>query len=265
NPETLDPNIESVSRLYRVSPISGALIYRPCATFVSHGRYADFLLVLWLLVLGFTGYLLLRHRKGRWLAFLALIVTAAGALLAASRGLLMWTLINTVVTSLAFFWGAPWRQGEVVRVLRTLQRLAFGVVLAVAFLFLIFPQALGDRLSWYSESLLPSGTAYELSRRTWDYPVENFLGAFNDPRWPYGYGIGAASLGTQYVARFFKAKLIGAGVESGFGTLVLEMGIVGLALWIVMATAVVVSAYRVVIRLRGSPWFPLAFTVFWYA
>src|SRR5262249_52167690 len=79
NPETLDPNIESMSKLYRVSPISGALIYRPCATFVSHGRYADFLIVLWLLVLGYSGYLLLRHRRGRWLAFLALIVTAAGA------------------------------------------------------------------------------------------------------------------------------------------------------------------------------------------
>jgi len=54
-------------------------------------------------------------------------------------------------------------------------------------------------------------------------------------------------------------------VESGFGGLVLEMGVMGLALWFVMSFAIVVSAWRVVKVLRGSPWFPLAFVIFWYA
>jgi hypothetical protein len=80
-----------------------------------------------------------------------------------------------------------------------------------------------------------------------------------------GYGIGTAPLGTQYVARFFKAKLIGFGVESGFGTLVVEMGVLGLILWLVMSTAIVVSAWKIVKKLKGSPWFPLAFVIFWYA
>jgi len=265
NPATLGADIEAGSTLYRVSPLSGTLIYRPCGVFVSNGRYSDFLLVGGLLVLGFSGYLLLRQRKGRWLAFVALAVTTAGVFMAGSRGALALALINAVVTSAAFMWGAPWRQGEVIRVLRTLQRLVIGAVLAVALLFMIFPEAIGARLVVYSETLLPGSSASDLGNRTWDYPIRNFLGAFNSDRWPYGYGIGTASLGTQYVARFFKAKLIGFGVESGFGTLVVEMGVLGLILWLAMSTAIVVSAWKIVKKLKGSPWFPLAFVIFWYA
>jgi len=43
------------------------------------------------------------------------------------------------------------------------------------------------------------------------------------------------------------------------------MGIGGLILWLVMAFAVVFSAWRVVKQLRGSPWFPIAFMILWYA
>src|SRR5882724_4472764 len=265
NPQTLAADIEAGSNLYRVAPISGSLIYRPCSVFVSNGRYTDFLVVAWLLVLGFSGYLLLRHRQGRWLAFVTLAITTAGVLMAGARGVLVLTFINTFATCTAFMWGAPWRRGEVVRVLRTLQRVAIGMVLAVTLLFMIFPEAIGSRLALYSETLLPGSSASELGNLTWDYPVRNFLGAFNSDRWPYGYGIGTASLGTQYVARFFKAKLIGFSVESGFGTLVVEMGVLGLILWLVMSGAIVFSAWKIVKKLKGSPWFPLAFIIFWYA
>jgi len=60
-------------------------------------------------------------------------------------------------------------------------------------------------------------------------------------------------------------KPLGVGVESGFGTLVIEMGIGGLILWFVMSFAILFSAWRVVKKLRGSPWFPLGFVIFWYA
>ncbi len=54
-------------------------------------------------------------------------------------------------------------------------------------------------------------------------------------------------------------------MESGFGVIVLEMGIGGLILWFVMSFAILISAWRVVKKLKGSPWFPLAFVIFWYA
>jgi len=48
NPSTLQEDIRELSTLYRISPISGAVAYRPTSVFVSTGRFADFLIVAWL-------------------------------------------------------------------------------------------------------------------------------------------------------------------------------------------------------------------------
>ena len=205
----------------------------------------------WLLVLGFSGYLLLRHKKGRVLGFIAIPVTAAGAFLTASRGSFMWGMINATATSLAFIWGAPWRQGEVLRVFRSIQRVAIGIGLGIVLLFYAYPDALLSRLAIYQETLTPNSPKSELAHRGWYYPVENFLGAFNYERWPYGYGIGTASLGGQYVTRIFNAKPPVGGVESGYGTLVVEMGIMGLILWLVLSVAILFSAWKVLKKLKG--------------
>src|SRR5580658_9957468 len=155
NPAVQAEDLRLLSGLYRVSPITGLVAYRPTSVFVSAGRYANFIMVAWILVLGFSGYLLLRHRKGRTLAFVAIPVTAAGAFLTASRGSFLWGIINAAATSIAFIWGAPWRQGEVRRVFRSVQRVAIGIVLGMVLLFFAYPQALQSRLAIYKETLMP--------------------------------------------------------------------------------------------------------------
>lgn len=264
NPAHLAEDIRQLSSLYRISPITGLVAYRPNSVFVSAGRYANFIMVASLLVLGFSGYVLLRQKRGRALAFIAIAVTTAGALLTASRGSFMFWMINILATSVAFIWGAPWRQGEALRAFRGIQRAALGIGLGIVLLLSAYPDALLSRLAIYEETLMPNSATSELTYRGWDYPVQNFLGAFNYDRWPYGYGIGTTSLGRQYVARIFKAKPLGVGVESGYGALVVEMGIGGLVLWIVMSLAITVSAWKVVKKLKGSPLFPPGFVIFWY-
>jgi hypothetical protein len=265
NPVNLADELRELSTNYRVAPISGDILYRPNSVFVSNGRFGNFLMVTWLLVFGFSGYLLLRHRRGRAFASVVLSLTAAALALCAVRSDILWSLGSTLVGAVAFFWGVPWRQREVLRVLRTVQRAVMGIALAIALLFFLFPEALLSRVAFYTQTLSLTGGASELQHRSWDYPLTNFLGAFNYERWPYGYGIGANSLGAQYVAKFFHAKPPVAGVESGFGALVVEMGIGGLVLWFVMSFSILLSAWRVVQKLRGSPWFPIAFMIFWYA
>src|SRR5215469_2903780 len=265
NPRVQAEELRELSSLYREAPLTGAVAYRPTSIFVSAGRYANFIAVAWPLVLGFSGYLLLRHKRGRALAFIAVAVTAGGAYLTASRGSFMWGMINALATSIAFIWGAPWRQGEALRAFRAIQRTALGIGLAIVLLFIAYPDALLSRFAIYQETLAPNSPYSELTFRSWDYPVQNFLAAFSYDRWPYGYGIGTTSLGTQYVARIFGAKPLGVGVESGYGALVVEMGIGGLVLWIVMSLAILISAWRVVKRLKGSPLFPVGFVIFWYA
>jgi hypothetical protein len=264
NPAIAAEDLKLLSTLYRVTD-SGAAAYRPTSVFVSAGRYADFIIVAWLLILGFSGYLLLRQKRVRALAFIAIAVTAAGAFMTASRGSFMWGMINALATSVAFIWGAPWRQGGALRILRTIQRVALGIGLGIVLLFFAYPDALLSRLVIYQETLMPNSPRSELTSRGWDYPVQNFLMAFSYDRWPYGYGIGTTSLGGQYITRIFHVKPPVFGVESGFGSLIIEMGIGGLILWVTMSLAILFSAWRVVKRLKGSPWFPLAFVIFWYA
>src|ERR1700674_4769283 len=86
NPAIQAEELRELSTLYRASA-TGALAYRPTSVFVSAGRYLNFTLVAWLLVLGLSGYLLLRHKRGRVLAFIAIAVTATGAFLTTSRGI----------------------------------------------------------------------------------------------------------------------------------------------------------------------------------
>jgi hypothetical protein len=265
NPEMPAEDIRGLSQSYREAPISGVIMYRPTSVFVSTGRFGNMLVVSWLIVFGFTGYLLLRHRRGRLFAFVALVAAAAGCMMCASRGVFLWSAGSGLVGAAAFVWGAPWRHGEALRVIRSLQRAALGVTLGMLALLATYPKALLDRVALYSETLDPRSPATELGFRLWDYPKMNLIAAFDSSRWPYGHGIGTVSLGGQYVTRLFHALPPAGGVESGFGNIVVELGIVGLVLWLVMSFSVLIYAWRVVRALKGSPWFPLAFMIFWYA
>jgi len=128
----------------------------------------------------------------------------------------------------------------------------------------IFPEQVSSRFAIYNETLSPYSTASELAYRTREYPLRNFMAAFDTPRWAYGYGTGTASLGIQYVARILHAPNIGVSVENGYGQLVIEMGIVGLILWLTLGFSICLSAWKIVKQLRGSPWFPIAFVIFWF-
>jgi hypothetical protein len=264
NPSTLQDDIRELSTLYRVSPISGLSAYRPTSVFVSSGRFADFLIVAWLISLGFAGYLLLRSRRGRAVAFTAVAVVAAASLMSASRGVFMWNAGTALVIITGFLWGAPWRQREALRVLRTIQRTALMVACAFVLLLMTFPEELGSRIAIYSETLRPDSPASELIHRTQTYPWMQLGYAFSYPTWPYGTGLGTHTLGMQYVTRIMHAEPMELGVESGFGNLLLELGIVGLVLWIVLGASIVISASRVVRELKGTPWFPIGFVILLY-
>jgi len=262
NPTTIQENIRELSTLYRTSPITGLVAYRPSSVFVSTGRFQNLIIASWVILLGFGGYLILRTKKGRAVAFATIGVLAAAALMSTSRGVMLWCGGSSLVVLAAFVWGAPWRQKEVTRVVRSIQRTVLLGGLSVVFLAVIFPEHVNSRLAIYSETLSPYSTASELAFRTREYPLQNFLVAFNTPRWMYGYGTGTASLGIQYVARILRAPNTGVGVENGYGQLIIEMGVVGLLLWIILGVAIATSAWKIVKQLRVSPWFPIAFAIF---
>jgi hypothetical protein len=265
NPTVIQEDIRDLSTLYRTAPISGLVAYRPNGVFVSSGRFENFLAVAWISALGFGGYLLLRSKRGRTLAFLAIAIIGVASIMSTSRGVFMWNASSALVIVAAFLWGAPWRQGEVRRILRAIQRTLLFVGLAILIMMSIFPDKIESRFAIYSETLSPNSPSSELAHRARDYPFKNFLMAFESGLWPYGNGIGTCTLGVQYVTRILHAAPMSIGVESGYGQLVLELGILGLLLWIFLSIAISVSAWKIANRLGGTPWFPIAFVIFWYA
>lgn len=265
NPHTLQEDIRGLATLYRKSPISGQISYRPTSVFVSTGRFSNFVIVSWDLVLGFGGYLLLRSRRSRWIAFLAVGVVGIASIMSTSRSVFLWTATSGLVVLAAFLWGAPWRQGEVRRVLRTIQRTLMVAALALMAMISLFPEQIGSRFALYSETLSPDSPSSELMIRARDYPFRNFLLAFEYDHWATGYGIGTSSLGYQYVMRYFHAAPMNVMVENGYGQIILELGVAGLIAWLCLSGAVIFSAWKVVKGLRQTPWFPIGFCIFWFA
>lgn len=264
NPEVPAEDLRELSTLYRSAPISGLTMYRPTSVFVSDGRFATYMTLSLILAFGFAGYLLLRTKKGRLFSIVSLAIISVAALLSASRGTIMWCMMSLIAGSVAFLWGAPWKQGEARRVVRIISRTAGFIGVAVVITLILYPDALLSRVAFYSETLSPYSSQSELSYRALDYPFKNFLDVFKYPQWPWGYGIGTCSLGVQYVARFFKVAPPIGGVENGYGTLILEFGIAGLLVWLFLTAAISKACLKVVRMLKGTPWFPLAFMIFWF-
>ena len=105
NPTVMQEDIRELSTTYRVSPISGLIAYRPTSVFVSTGRFQNFQIVSWILTLGYGGYLVLRSRRGRLVAFTCIGVLTAGTLLTASRGVLLWNLVSALCIAAGFLVG----------------------------------------------------------------------------------------------------------------------------------------------------------------
>jgi hypothetical protein len=265
NPEVIQEDIRGLSTLYRSSPITGLVAYRPTSFFVSAGRFQNFLVLSWVLALGFGGFLLMRKQPGRLLGFATVGLVAAASLMAASRGVFLWTLGTAIVIAPAVIWGASWVGQQRRQVLRAIQRAAVFVAIALSILVGIFPEEVNSRVAIYAETLSPYSPHSELGFRSQVYPLQNFVAAFNYPRWPYGYGIGTASLGGQYVTRLMHVPPMNIGVENGYGQLVIELGIAGLLLWIILAYAITRSAWRAAKNLKGTVWFPIGFAIFFYA
>jgi hypothetical protein len=129
----------------------------------------------------------------------------------------------------------------------------------------VFPVAIGSNWAYLSQTLAFQGQGSELTNRSWDYPVQNLIKAFDHERWVYGYGTGLNSLGVQYIAHFLDEPDPSIGVESGYGSLIVEMGVVGLVLWFVWVSALLWSGWRIVRQLRQTVYFPIGFAIWWYA
>lgn len=181
-----------------------------------------------------------------------------------SRGALVYIGATGILLSAAMLWGAPIGKIAGYRLVKAIRRSFAFIALAMVLLVSIFPDVTLPRLTFYRESLMPGSEYNEVGNRTWEYPVGELQKAFADPQWMTGYGIGTFSLGGQYVSRIMEVPRLESGVESGFGALILEFGILGPIIWIVWSASLLAAAFRTSMKLKGTWGFPIGIAITWY-
>jgi hypothetical protein len=264
-PEDSAAELYELSHLTRFSPITHQEVFATSSVFVSAGRFSGYLILLWILAMGMQGYLLLARRPGAKYGFLGLGVVTVAVMITGTRTPFVFVIGSAFVMTAAFLWGAPWRWGQGHRMVKSLRRAfligGIGLILMVE----VFPAVIGGNWAFFTETLSPTGEGSQLIGRSVDYPILNLQEAFQDGRWPYGHGTGMSSLGIQYVARFLNEPMPRFGVESGYGTLIVEFGILGPVLWLVWVSALLYSGWRIIKQLRQTVYFPIAFAIWWFA
>ncbi len=265
NPPTLQHDIRELGSLEKITPLTNQIFFLPCSVFVSSGRFALYLVLAIIVGLGSAGYFVLSSLKGRVVMYIGIGTLAIATLLSGSRSGLLFSLISTLALFSAFLWGAPWRWGRGRRLVRVLRRSLIFASLGLAAFMLIFPTAMASRLGFYSETLLPSSSAYELGERSWTYPMGELVKAFSGPHWVVGNGTGTDTLGAQYVSEILKKPMPTVAVEEGFGQLIAEMGILAPFLWILWTAVTVAACWKVNRSLKETRFFPLSVAIVWYA
>jgi hypothetical protein len=257
-------DIDELGHLTRFTP-SGVAVPRPPSVFVSDGRFAEYILLAFILGMGTVGYLLLRGKGGRKLVFPCMGLVALASVMSGGRGCFVYVLATALLIPAGLLWGAPANSADTYRLFKAIRRTFIAVALTLTLGATLFPKEIGAPLSFYRETVLLDSKDSETLNRTWDYPLANFLAAFSDREWVMGHGIGTASLGVQYVSHLLGQPAPGIGVESGWGTLVTESGILGLTLWLLWTIVFISSALKVMLRLKGKPTFPIALAIVWFS
>lgn len=265
SPEVAGSEIYELSHVIRYSPETQREVLATSSVFVSAGRFSFYLVMIWILAMGAEGYLLLARKSSAKYGLLGMGVVTVAVMVSGTRTPFVFVLGSAFVMTGAFLWGAPWRWGQGHRLVKALRRGfligGIGLILMVE----IFPDAIGANWSYLSETLSLHGQGSQLVDRGWDYPVRNFLGAVGGEGWYLGHGTGVTALGVQYVSRFLNEPIPDIGVESGYGTLIVEMGIFGIIFWILWVSVMLWQSWKIVRGLRQTVYFPIGFAIWWNA
>jgi hypothetical protein len=263
-PDNLDPDLYSLSHVSRGERTLGTYFVRSTSLFVSDGRFAQFLILLFILAFGTAGYLLMRRKRGRLVVFATVGVTALATIMTGSRGSFVFLMVDAIALSVGLAWGAPWRYMQAFRLGKTIRNAFIITAIAIIITTVLSPDTIRRRWALYFDTLSPTSTHSELRFRAVDYPANAIESMFGQPNWKWGNGTGVASLGTQYVVRAFGVPKLYVGGESGYALLIAEFGLLGPVVWTIWTVSVFIAGWKVVKRLRQTPFFPIGFAIFWY-
>jgi hypothetical protein len=265
NPAHLAPELRELGHLARSVPSTGEVLNAPPSVFVSQGRYAAYLSLLFIVALAAIGYQILRRERGK-LAYLVLALASVAIFLAGSRGALVYGLMSFFLLGAWFLWGTKYQVLAGARLTKGIRRSLLALALGMALVTWIVPRTIQGWWSLYYETLWPDSPSYELAYRVSTYPWENFRAVFRYPGWETGYGTGTSSLGAQYVTGVLHQPASAAPeVENGFGSIMLELGLLGPILWVWWGVALLVAGWKALERIKDTALYPVGCAILWYA
>ena len=197
-------------------------VFRPTGTFVEPGRFLSMALVGLTISLG--ALFLVRGRR-RVVVALCLLSNLAAVWTSGGRTGVLWGGFMVIVAAVAP--AVAERRPTVSRAI------AVAVALAVAIggLSLVAPSLISSRAEFYSTTLDPNATSSEWGFRWENYTRDTFRGIAIGGL--LGTGTGQESLGKQYIYGGASNSPFGLYlVEAGYGSVAVEWGLVGLALWL---------------------------------
>jgi hypothetical protein len=263
NPPTLAPELQMLGHLVRQAPLTHEAVPRPTSVFVSDGRFAQYMMIMFIIGFGAVAYMVLRRARGQFIVFLSIPLIVLAGYMSGSRGAMVYDAANLVVLSLGILWGS--QRGTGLKLVSVVQRSAILIAIALVTVIILYPKEVGARYAFYAETLFPSSSAYELSYRAWNYPIDNFVYAFTQPHWIMGNGTGTASNGVQYISGRLGVPAPGVGVENGYGAMMLEMGVLAPIFWVIFTFSFLTAGYKVLKAVKETYLFPIALSILYFS
>jgi hypothetical protein len=265
NPKNLAPRFVALGELVRTAPGVRGALSAPPSVFVSQGRYANYLQLMFTLALGAAAFELFRRRSAK-LVYAALGVLGVAIYLSGSKSALVYAIVTLVGIGAALSWGLRNQAWISARLRKIMWRSLIALAASLCVLFYLFPNLTSAWGTYYYEMLWPDSSTSMLASRTGSYPLSEFEKVLEYAHWPSGYGTGTASLGVDYVTGLMKAPPPPANpVENGFGDILIEWGVLGLVLWVTMSIALVLAGWQTTKLLAGTPFYPIALAIVWFA
>lgn len=233
---------------------SGFILNRPTSIFIDPGRFGKFIILYACLIPGVATYFLEsendRQRIHVWWLICILLISLAG-LLSGAR-----LVIVVLPIAIALFF-IIYRLGRTANKSRppvvTTRFIAVAIVLiaiAAAILYWLRPSQFHGFLDFYSTTVPYMGTHQELHVNDIAHSVKTY-GLI-------GSGIGSGSQGIGY---FNEGQPFDYEVETGYATLIIEFGLAGIVLWLIMAISLTTTTIRAALALRATRLFGLAIGV----
>lgn len=236
--------------LEKVGP-SGFFVNRPTSIFIDPGRFGKFIMLYACLIPGIATFF---HEsdddRGRihmwWLTCLLLIGLAG--LLSGARIVIVVMPVATILFFIIYRLGRTANESRYPIVTTRFMVIVFVLIaVSAAIFYWLRPTQFYGLLDFYSTTGPYIATHQELHVNDIAYSAQ--------AQGLTGNGIGSGSQGTSY---FNEGQPLDFAVETGYATLIIEFGLAGMALWLIMVVGLIAVSLRAALALRATHLFGLA-------